>query len=98
MFIVSFNLLSFHAFAQTSYQKLLDTAVTTKNSIFVDSKPLKTIRLDRANMWDYYNEYIEDLKIILDTIMFVQIVKNSKSVDESEWTDKNSKTDPRGQR
>ena len=74
--------------AQTSnYQKLLDTAITPTNSKYVNSMPIATIRLNRSEMWDYYNNYIEDSKVMLDTIMFAQIIQNSKQPDVSPWKD-----------
>jgi hypothetical protein len=82
------SLCSIKLSAQTSnYQKLLDTAITPTNSKYVNSMPIATIRLNRSEMWDYYNNYIEDSKVMLDTIMFAQIIQNSKQPDVSPWKD-----------
>ncbi|PWT76867.1 MAG: hypothetical protein C5B59_05470 [Bacteroidetes bacterium] len=75
-------------FAQNSYKKLLDTAVGTSRSIYVNANPITNIKLDAAKMWDYYNEYIEDSKLVLDTVMFAQIIKNSQQPDKTLWTDR----------
>ncbi|HTQ65768.1 MAG TPA: hypothetical protein VMI12_13285 [Puia sp.] len=86
--LLIFIVCSLQLSAQTSnYQKLLDTAITTTNSIYVSASPIKTIRLNRSEMWDYYNNYIEDSKQMLDTIMFAQIIQNSKQPDTSPWKD-----------
>ncbi|HEX4849831.1 MAG TPA: hypothetical protein VFV08_03445 [Puia sp.] len=75
-------------FAQDSYKKLIDTAVGTSRSIYVNANPITEIKLDNSKMWDYYNEYIEDSKLMLDTVMFAQIIKNSQQTNKSNWTDK----------
>ena len=75
-------------FAQTrSYQALLDCALDGHGSIFVFSKPLKVTRLKTSEM-QYYSETVKNYSgQNLDTVMFSQIIQNSKTADTSLWTD-----------
>jgi len=75
-------------FGQTeTYKKLLDTAVSPSNSLFVSSKPIGIIKLNTNKMWEYYNNYIDDSRLALDTVMFAQIIQNSKHADTTLWSD-----------
>jgi hypothetical protein len=86
--IVSLLLFSSASSGQTAeYKKLLDTAVSGSVGIFVSSKPITKIQLVQSEMWEYYNNYIEDSKLSLDTVMFAQIIANSEKPDTTIWSD-----------
>ena len=74
--------------AQTnSYQNLLDTAFKGHGDLFVHSKPLKITRLDPKEMW-YYAEILKEYSNQkLDTVMFLQIIQNTRSLDTTLWRD-----------
>lgn len=80
--------ISSSSFAQTNnYQNLIDTALQGHGSLFLYSKPLKVTRLDPKEMW-YYIENLRDYSNQkLDTVMFHQIIQNSKTADTSFWAD-----------
>lgn len=69
----------------TSYQNLLDTALSGHGAIFIHSKPISKIELDDKEMWNYFYFHRDYANKILDTIMFAQIIRNSKSADTSIW-------------
>ena len=69
------------------YQNLLDTAFAKKGGIFVLSKPIKDLRLDPNDMWMYYDFHRDYTGKNLDTVMFFQIIKNSKTLDTLVWQD-----------
>jgi hypothetical protein len=71
-----------------NYQNLLDTALSGHGTLFVHSKPLKIIRLDPKEMWEYVEYIKERSNQNLDTAMFSQIIHNSKLADTTLWTDK----------
>ncbi len=75
-------------FAQSNnYQNLIDTALRGHGSLFFLSKPLKVTRLDPKDMW-FYTENVRDYSNQkLDTVMFSQIIQNSKTADTTLWTD-----------
>lgn len=71
-----------------NYQNLLDTALNGLCGLFVHSKPLKITRLDPKEMREYV-EYIKGRSNqSLDTVMFSQIIRNSKFADTTFWADK----------
>lgn len=71
-----------------NYQNLLDTALNGLCGLFVHSKPLKITRLDPKEMQEYV-EYIKGRSNqSLDTVMFSQIIRNSKFADTTFWADK----------
>lgn len=74
--------------AQTgNYQNLLDTAFKGHGSMFVHSKPLIVTKLDRREMWYYFENVVEYSNRKLDTVMFAQIIQNVKNGDTAIWTD-----------
>lgn len=71
-----------------NYHNLLDTALNGLCGLFVHSKPLKITRLDPKEMREYV-EYIKGRSNqSLDTVMFSQIIRNSKFADTTFWADK----------
>jgi hypothetical protein len=75
--------------AQTNeYQNLLVTALGVREVIFVHSKPMTHIQLDSERMWGYFDFLQNRTHINLDTIMFSQIIQNSKLPDTTLWLDK----------
>lgn len=86
-FILSTSI-CFKSFGQTNlYQKLLDTALSGRGALFVSSKPLTHIQLDLIDIDTYFYFHRDYANKVLDTIMFAQIINNSKSVDTSLWQD-----------
>jgi hypothetical protein len=84
-FAISFITCSI-SFGQTDqYQNLLDTALSGHGALIVNSKPMTKIQLDKTNMWDYFYFHRTNVNKPLDTIMFAQIIKNSKSADTTLW-------------
>lgn len=74
------------SFGQTKqYQNLLDTALNGHGALFVCSKPMTRIQLDKAEMWNYFYFHRDCANKVLDTVMFAQIIENSKSVDTTQW-------------
>jgi hypothetical protein len=74
------------SFGQTKqYQNLLDTALKRNAALFVYSKPITKIQLDKTDMWNYFYFHHDYANKVLDTIMFAQIIENSKSVDTTLW-------------
>jgi len=69
------------------YQNLLDSALNGHGAIFVYSEPIKNIRLDQNDMRDYFESYRSYKDKDLDTVMFEQIIQNSKRGDSSLWLD-----------
>jgi hypothetical protein len=84
----SFLLILFAAQGQVAgYQHLLDTALAGHNALFVHSKPSTIKRLDPTEI-KYYIEYAKNRSnVVLDSIILLQIVNNSKSPDTTSWTD-----------
>ncbi|ULQ55206.1 hypothetical protein KJS94_11190 [Flavihumibacter rivuli] len=70
------------------YQNLLDTALNGHGCLFVHSKPIKINSLELKEMWWYFENIKERSNQILDTVMFSQIIHNSKFADITLWTDK----------
>ncbi|MBI5858628.1 MAG: hypothetical protein HZB42_13400 [Sphingobacteriales bacterium] len=70
------------------YQNLLDTAFAKQGGIFVHSKPIKDLRLDPDDMWQYHDFHGDYTGGDLDTVMLLQIIKNSKTIDTTDWRDK----------
>ncbi len=84
-FAISFITCSI-SFGQTKqYQNLLDTAFSGHGALMVCSKPLTKIQLDPTDMWNYFYYHRDYANKVLDTIMFAQIIENSKSVDTTLW-------------
>jgi|SRR5688572_10622748 len=83
-----FLFISSSCFTQTNnYQKLLDTALKGRGSLFVHSKPLTPSRLDSKEM-RYYFENVQDYSNQrLDTAMFSQIIQNATTADTTIWSD-----------
>ena len=78
----------FNSFGQTNhYQNLLDTSLSGHGALFVSSKPITHIQLDPIDMWNYFYFHRDYANKVLDTIMFAQIIHNSKSVDTTLWQD-----------
>jgi hypothetical protein len=76
------------SFGQTKqYQNLLDTALSGHGALIVYSKPMTKIQLDKTDMWNYFYFHRDYANKVLDTIMFAQIIENSKSVDTTLWQD-----------
>ena len=86
IFLILFIFSSSHA--QTSiYKNLLDTALRGHGSLFVHSKPLVVTQLDPKEMWYYFENVKEYSNRKLDTVMFLQIIQNTKTSDSTVWTD-----------
>ncbi len=76
------------SFGQTKqYQNLLDTALSGNGALIVYSKPITKIQLEKTDMWNYFYFHRDYANKVLDTIMFAQIIENSKSVDTTLWQD-----------
>ena len=76
------------SFAQTNnYQNLLDTALRGHGSSFLHTTPIKVTRLDRKDLWYYFENVRDYSNQKLDTVMFSQIIQNSKGTDTTLWTD-----------
>lgn len=74
------------SFGQTKhYQNLLDTAFS--GALIACSKPMKKIQLDPTDMSTYFYFHRDYANKVLDTIMFAEIIENSKSVDTTLWKD-----------
>jgi hypothetical protein len=92
IFFISFITYSI-SFGQTKqYQDLLDTAISGHGALIVCSKPIAKIQLDKSEMWNYFYFHRDYDNKVLDTVMFAQIIKNSKSVDTTFWEDTELKT------
>ena len=84
----SFLLLYLGSYSQTShYQVLISTALDRHGALFVSSKPIKNIRLDQKEMETYFYLNRDYASRILDTLMFAEIVRNSKTIDTTLWQD-----------
>jgi hypothetical protein len=91
-FFISFITYSI-SFGQTKqYQDLLDTAISGHGALIVCSKPITKIQLDKSEMWNYFYFHRDYANKVLDTVMFAQIIENSKSVDTTFWEDTELKT------
>lgn len=78
----------FNSYGQTNtYQNLLDTALARKGCMFVYSKPMQITRLEQNEMRDYVENIRDRSNQKLDTVMFSQIIQNTKTVDTTLWTD-----------
>ncbi len=76
------------SFGQTKqYQNLLDTALSGHGALIVCSKPMTKIQLDATDMSTYFYFHRDYANKGLDTIMFAQIIHNSKLVDTTLWQD-----------
>ena len=69
------------------YQNLLDTAIITRGALIVHSKPITKIQLYKTEMSEYVYFHRDYTDKVLDTVMFAQIIENSKSVDTTLWLD-----------
>ena len=69
------------------YQNLLDTALKGHGALIICSKPITNVKLDQREMLNYFYSHRDYANKLLDTIMFAGIVKNSKSVDTTQWQD-----------
>ena len=70
------------------YQNLLDTVLATQSGLFVHSKPIKHLRLEPNEMWLYIEFLRDNTGGNLDTVMFSQIITNSKASDTTFWSTK----------
>ena len=62
------------------YQNLLDTALSGHGALIVCSKPLTKIQLDPTDMSTYFYFHRDYANKVLDTMMFAEIIENSKSI------------------
>ena len=69
------------------YQNLLDTSLSGHGAFFVSSKPITHIQLDPTDLGTYFYFHRDYANKVLDTIMFAQIIYNSKFVDTTLWKD-----------
>lgn len=75
-------------FAQkSSEQNLIDTALRGHGSLFLHSKPLIINRLDPNEMWYYIENVRNYSNQKLDTVVFSQIIHNSRIPDTTLWSD-----------
>ena len=80
-------LFCFNSFGQKNqYQNLLNTAFAGHSSLFVYSKPTN-VQLDANELWFYLQNWKDYSHQILDTIMFLQIIQNVRTVDTAMWQD-----------
>ena len=87
-FIFLLLFLCSNSFGQTtSYQNLLDTAISGRSVVFVNSKPLSVTRLDPKDMWQYIENLREYSSQKLDTVIFSEIIYNTKLADTALWVD-----------
>jgi len=70
----------------TQYKLLLDTAIKSKGQLFVYSKPIIKIRLDKKDIRENYDDLKEIWKNV-DTTELFQIIENIKNIDTTSWTD-----------
>lgn len=76
-------------FGQTkSYQGLLDTISKKHHLQVVSSKPISKIELNEKEMWNYFYFFRDYEMKVLDTVMLLEIIMNSKNIDTSLWSDK----------
>lgn len=81
------------SFGQTKqYQNLLDTALSRHGALVIYSKPISKIQLDKTDIQEYFYFHRDYANKVLDTIMFAQIIENSKSADTAFWQDKELKS------
>ena len=87
-FIFLLLFLCSNSFGQTTcYQNLLDTAISGRSGVFVNSKPLSVTRLDPKDMWQYIENLREYSSQKLDTVIFSEIIYNTKLPDTALWVD-----------
>lgn len=92
VFFLLFFLFGSLVFGQANhYRGLLDTVSKQHHLSFVSSKPISKIGLDEKEMWNYFYFFRDYGKKVLDTIMFLKIIKNIKTADTTKWTDKELK-------
>jgi hypothetical protein len=70
------------------YHGLLDTISKKYHLQVISSKPISKIELDEKEMWNYFYFFRDYEKKNLDTAMLLEIIKNSKSIDTTLWSDK----------
>ena len=68
----------------------MDTVLGRQGGIFLYSKPLINLSLDRQDMWKYAVSLLDNTNKNLDTTMFSQIIQNSKTIDSTLWQDNES--------
>lgn len=74
--------------AQTNeYQRLLDTVFSSEGITFLSNKPLSRIELDNSEMPEYVEFLFDRYRYSLDTLMFSQIIANSKFVDTTRFNE-----------
>ena len=87
IFFISFITCSISVGQTRQYQNLLDTALSGHGALIVYSKPITKIQLDKPDMGNYFYFHRDYANKVLDTIMFAQIIENSKSIDTTLWQD-----------
>lgn len=69
------------------YQSLLDEIFSNQELTFILKRPISHILLDNSEMWEYSDFIQNRYNHFLDTLQFSQIIKNSKRVDTTLWTE-----------
>jgi hypothetical protein len=84
-YLLLFLFSNLNAAAQTNqYQNLIDTAIG-RTSLFVFSKPISQISLEKNEIWMYAENLKERSNQILDTVIFLQIIENARRPDTTLW-------------
>lgn len=74
--------------AQTNeYKRLLDTVFSSEGITFLSNKPLSRIELDNSEIPEYVEFLFDRYRYSLDTLMFSQIIANSKFVDTTRFNE-----------
>ncbi|MBA4198024.1 MAG: hypothetical protein C0459_10760 [Chitinophaga sp.] len=77
-----------HSYCQTgNSQSLLDTVLKNQSGLFIHSKPIVITRLDKKEMWFYFENVRDFSNRKLDTLMFSEIIDNTKDSDTTNWRD-----------
>lgn len=88
--LLTFLFISLKLSAQTdNYQNLLNLIIAKHNPLFVSSKPIKEIKLDIKDTRDYFLTHKDYENKNLDTVMFKEIIDNSRNVDTLVWKENN---------
>ena len=84
MLIVHFTLVS-------TEQKVIDSAANSTHALVVSAQTVKSIKLDRNEMGQYFETLQKSSGNILDLTMFFEIIVNAGSLDTIAWKDKELK-------
>lgn len=68
------------------YHGLLDTISKKYHLQVISSKPISKIELDEKELWNYFYFFRDYEKKNLDTVMLLEIIMNSKSIDTTLWS------------